>query len=195
MQPNEKLTPEERMAELEEASILLAGKAHGWQMYHEEDRPAAQGRLAYLMQRMQDRHLARAVAQKRRERDTEFQANREKYRQAHKEGRLMEYHCSESGEHAMFIKGDKDVAHIDWLNKHPDAVLLLNTGPEGYKFKQPVRVTAVKSHGFTQEEDGWRCDACGYFMRGDVSFENPPLVCENCSEHASAVTVTEESEL
>ncbi len=124
MQPNEVLTPEDRMAEYEEAALLLAMTISG--ETPDENRMQVQARLAYLFQRMRDRLAAREVAEKLRERD-EFHARREKYRKAHAEGRLMEYHCSESGEHAMFIEGEEDVAHIDWLNKHPDAVLLKNT--------------------------------------------------------------------
>ncbi len=67
MQPNEKLTPEERMAELEEASMLFAMTVSG--ETPEEDRPQTQARLAYLFQRMRDRLAARDVAQKLRERD------------------------------------------------------------------------------------------------------------------------------
>lgn len=142
MLPNEVLTPEDRMAEIEEASMLLAMTVSG--ETREEDRPQTQARLAYLFQRMSDRLAARDVAEKIRERDA-FQAKREMYRKAHEDGRLMEYHCSESGEHAMFIDGQDDMAHRDWLDKHADAVLLLNTGGEGYKFKvkagKPVTVT------------------------------------------------------
>ncbi len=32
----------------------------------------------------------------------------------------------------------------------------------------------------TQEEDGWRCDACGYFHHLDTSYDKPPTACEDC---------------
>lgn len=68
MQPNEVLTPEDRMAEIEEAAMLLAMTVSG--ETREEDRPQTQARLAYLFQRMSDRLAARDVAEKIRERDS-----------------------------------------------------------------------------------------------------------------------------
>ena len=36
--------------------------------------------------------------------------------------------------------------------------------------------------GWIQEEDGWRCPKCGYFVRADVAEEKPPTKCEDCEE-------------
>jgi hypothetical protein len=54
----------------------------------------------------------------------QFQDRMNAVNRAHGEGRTSEYYCSESKASAIFIDGEDDEAHMEWIAAHPDAVLL-----------------------------------------------------------------------
>jgi rubrerythrin len=45
------------------------------------------------------------------------------------------------------------------------------------------------------EEDGigWRCSECGYFHRGDPTYEEPPGECEDCGARFNPELLTHHS--